>query len=1071
MCVGSLLWSCNDDLNVAEGLPEQHTEGIKLMIPNIRAAAEFPNSRATSAVSSEEGKVNDLYLYVFKKEENGNNFTIVEDLSGKDIVNDLKNSQNSYQEYKLVLGAGTYKFYLLGNVENYTTGLADLKTIEAIEDLTLDYSSNYLTANNLPMICKSAVNTVSTTAAAEGSTITISKEDSNKSIYCDLSFLCSKVRYTILFDKTPETGAAKSFGNRAPDFDGPVTISDVLKSTPVKEAKTSWPEDDYLSGNKTGILTEYPYPANASYPTENNNSDLTGEAPGKGAVKRAWQGIVYLPENTNASKKSKITFTGAVYSDATSNEAIYTIEKTLELIPQHNCSTGNNNHGIYRGYMYDVTATLQTYEVIDLTVSEKEWTPQDILVDFAHTYLEIERTTASVTSTLPDVIGYSTDGRGGVGLQCINPENLTKDNGEKITTPVIIISEVNPSEGTITLIANSDLNVNEVAAEGMIGQAVCYITAGNIKKQIKVHYDLNAFFRVVAESITFNWGDKGNQSTLPAQEFTFETNLGGLNLYISDEAGNKGEQITFSPGSDYIVTHSEKVMFIAENGESQEETSEITLRCKSTDTAKGTITVSSNTADLTHVIHHYFLAEAKTQFKEQTFSQLLMVSVIPSQGNYRVYFRAINDYQIEYGDNYDKRGTKANEFLEGDWSNFPTESYKSGEGPNDNWKDWWDAYDNWGTANPNSNKTPGSTIQKSYHNIYVYGQVGESGGGFTADESWQFNNYDKGGEGNLISQEMDGDYNNPGWYFKDISAGLSTTTTKNNTESITPGKTLFIFHNRNYGCSLHRFSHHNDPGVPLFNYEDREGWYLYDPTREPYYNVYDNQPAIEDVIYQFYTKDKPKNWYRNYGVASGVSSYDPHSQYVMLGSIKEASSVGIGQTVKDGEYYVTQLKFKAPKGEYQKNIKIGGQVIYCCDQMGWNITPIAHFYKGNNVYDDWNEGTKGIMTRIANSPTGNDTDKPWWMIMVPEGWEDSQVIIHNIYPRGEEWTSSDPLNGKTGVVILKSDKSADWSYEDTFEPTTIMGGQNFFPQQVNREKIIYGYYDNGRWFEGKPSGY
>ncbi len=56
-----------------------------------------------------------------------------------------------------------------------------------------------------------------------------------------------------------------------------------------------------------------------------------------------------------------------------------------------------------------------------------------------------------------------------------------------------------------------------------------------------------------------------------------------------------------------------------------------------------------------------------------------------------------------------------------------------------------------------------------------------------------------------------------------------------------------------------------NPGIPLFNYEDREGWYLYDPTCIPYYRVYDDKPTIINVDYVIYTKDNITQWCMDFG--------------------------------------------------------------------------------------------------------------------------------------------------------------------------------------------------------------
>lgn len=69
----------------------------------------------------------------------------------------------------------------------------------------------------------------------------------------------------------------------------------------------------------------------------------------------------------------------------------------------------------------------------------------------------------------------------------------------------------------------------------------------------------------------------------------------------------------------------------------------------------------------------------------------------------------------------------------------------------------------------------------------------------------------------------------------------------------------------NGGCTPHRFPHHMDPGIPLFNYEDHEGWYLYDPTCIPYYRVYDDKPTIVNVDYVIYTRSKITSWRIDFG--------------------------------------------------------------------------------------------------------------------------------------------------------------------------------------------------------------
>lgn len=122
---------------------------------------------------------------------------------------------------------------------------------------------------------------------------------------------------------------------------------------------------------------------------------------------------------------------------------------------------------------------------------------------------------------------------------------------------------------------------------------------------------------------------------------------------------------------------------------------------------------------------------------------------------------------------------------------------------------------------------------------------------------------------------MTGDVNNAGWYYKDMPFNAESkyeeNKAKDTKKQIKPGQTLVIFGtgenhgNGKTGCTPHRFPHTMDPGIPLFNYEDREGWYLYDPTCIPYYRVYDDKPTIINVDYVIYTKSDIYKWKIDFG--------------------------------------------------------------------------------------------------------------------------------------------------------------------------------------------------------------
>lgn len=75
--------------------------------------------------------------------------------------------------------------------------------------------------------------------------------------------------------------------------------------------------------------------------------------------------------------------------------------------------------------------------------------------------------------------------------------------------------------------------------------------------------------------------------------------------------------------------------------------------------------------------------------------------------------------------------------------------------------------------------------------------------------------------------------------------------------------------NTNWGFTLHRCPHHLEPGIPLFDYEDKEGWIVYDPTSDPTWNIYDDMPTIENINFTIYTKFQTYGWFNVYGAANG----------------------------------------------------------------------------------------------------------------------------------------------------------------------------------------------------------
>lgn len=353
----------------------------------------------------------------------------------------------------------------------------------------------------------------------------------------------------------------------------------------------------------------------------------------------------------------------------------------------------------------------------------------------------------------------------------------------------------------------------------------------------------------------------------------------------------------------------------------------IKMSVNSSDDATGTFTVTATENPVTTTIHEFTVTS-----KDGSMPQKVRVKVSPPIGDYLIYFRAINDRSKYNGGN----GS----------DNF--QGILPEEGTN-NWSDGWneDAKD---TSDP---------ITKS-HYIYVYTQIGETEDAVTG-KGWVFTKESDDRNG-WPGVEMVADETNTGWYYKnfpvDAKSVLNTNESKGQ-RTIKPGETLIMFSNNTYqdqGYSLHRCPHHLEPGIPLFDYEDREGWIVYDPTSDPIWRVHDDMPEIENIEFKVYTQFELFGWYKVYGIASG------ENQFTIWDTTKAKKSWKCEKVGKD--WYKTTIKLKAVKGEHEKNILLKKEdndkspTITLFDGNSYEKYGDTGYYQG----DKWHQGKPNGVT-------------------------------------------------------------------------------------------------------------
>ena len=934
-----LLAACTDDADVYN-TPAPSEGNLCVYVPVTREGDEVMSSldpsNPTYNASVEECNINDLHLYAFPVDGNGT--FLSQELPSPEASNMLNEKVASY---KLQIKPGTYRVYVVANMKdvldvNNITTEGDLKKV--VLGYTPVSKPGMPVADNIPMIYEPD------TKAADGTTtdgtITIKNTDTTpQTVMANLRFTCVKVCLNLIYN--PEDAdmdaALKSNGLQITDIIGKQLSP---QTSLLWDGKFTNPDvnDDYAKGIEPKLYDATASTSNGSYYTSwtetpananVNNKDIIkvkGEgvaAPANPKEKWLFRATYYLPERyvAKASQQSALKVGGAVGGSAIANS--YNINLG------HKDETSTTEVPTFpRGTYYEIVGRIKSLGNIDLdcVVSVEDWEMAPIDVDLNHTTLWVSKTSAEVTSLQNAIINYGTNA---------DASNITfgcDTEIEKISagkSPVIVATN-DIATHRVTFSINPELSVKDFTdAKALKGTAKVWIKAGNIKKYLDVSYDVTPYFKVDPVDIVIFY-DKDNTAEL-TKVVKFTTNLGGIQ-FPSDRSDWKKLS-----DKEYEVKYAQ---------------STIRIKCDNTNVADGTFTITATSNPETTTTHVFTVksidavkdAAGKDIYKEQE----IRVTVRPPKGNYIIYMRAINDLAWCNGG-----GTEAYKH-----SLMLDEDSRIGN-VNNNWRDgWWEAQEqdsnnNWQNVTWDNDLSP----HPDYHFVYVYTQIGETNADGTKDENnteWYFTKqYDKTADKrHTVSHDKDmkdykgkwwpgdmmtADNNNPGWYYYSISVGAKSVGVNKDgkdSKTIKPGQTLLVFSNGTYldaGFQSHRFTHHNDPGITLFNYEDNEGWYLYDPLSDPYYRVYDEKPTVVDVEYTIYTKNKEITaWYSLFGVNSG----DGKGKFTMWCNNSnvpdEFECKEYGKDSNGNTWYKTILHLKAPLGEYDKILvlKVNGDEIH-----------------------------------------------------------------------------------------------------------------------------------------------
>lgn len=870
--IGFIVWlltslfavSCTDELE-GNGYTPNSSSNLHVLVPTVLSAdgtrTDDASGLPTYNATVDECQINDLRLYAFPVNNEGK--LIAENLPAP-LASMMLNEKAA--EYQLTITPGTYHIYVVANMSDVLSN-QPIENEDDLKKVTLNYGvgtkPGMPVCTNIPMIYEPEKD--ATTGKLVETKITPTGNKYTE-VIANMKFTCVKVKLNLIFDPT-QADVKDNFGGKSILIDS-IVANKLSPFTNLywggKFVEESLADDEYKTGFSSKQYTSGS-DAPAVYYTDWEDHTLEAEANNKNDIVGKGNPT---PAPIDAAKKWLFQSTYYLperYISSAADRSYLTIKGKV-------ANSIDNDYRIDLGHKKDETSNSEvptfprgTYYEITGKIKSLGNMTLDCNVSIkpwesVKIDADFNHTTLWVSKTEAHVTSSTND------YITYNSNAAIVESGcdNKIYSKDIIIGTKRGKDAngndSIEFRVNPNIPIKDYAEEQRKGTAKFWLKANNLKKYIDVHYDVTPYLDVTKELVIYYNKDDKSQNI---RNIKWDTNLGGIKLPRTTD--KKGSSI-------------------------------IKMSVNSSDDATGTFTVTATEDPVTTTIHEFTVMS-----KDGSKYQDVRVTVSPPIGDYRICFRAINDLSIYNNSN------KEVDFM----------AIKE-EGGTNNWYDGWD--NNGGADSP----------KEDNHRIYVYTQIGETkieNGNLPNKGKWIYTTGDNDKD-NWPGETMTADKTNTGWYYKDFKVDMVQIRKKDTQEDrkIKPGETLIMFNNNKdtgVGYTLHRCPHHREPGIPLFDYEDREGWIVYDPTSDPEYHIFDDMPEIVNLNITIYTEKKTMGWYKEYGVA-GYSTTD---QFKIKDEITDAN-VDHGNSwirEKKGNWWKTVITLKAIKGEHNKDIKIKQQ--------------------------------------------------------------------------------------------------------------------------------------------------
>lgn len=789
--------SCTADLPGTDTPQAGEGEGVlQLSVPLTRSVPKTDGEPGSQDATADERRIASLWFLAYPTGSEGE--TLVKKLDTDGLTHD-------YKTFPIRMKYGTYRIYVVANVPEVSAYTSE----NELKAIILKYKEGDAVslpdpngANGLPMFYQREEDyTLSATQAGN--------------ILADLVYTCVKVRYTLVFDNTDISNA---FGSNVLKIDG-VSVRNIADRAPLVPG-TDISRDLNLFEMKNAFNGQYQVGAYDSSTPDAYTFSETGIDYTQ-AKQWAYRGTFYLPEHlvtaeTQGSQTQMLIAATLYTADGVSRASL---EYTIELGDTEGQDDATDKvRQLPRGRMYDITGRITGLgNKIEATAAVQDWTLQTVDAELnGPYYLYVAQTSVALEAGKDVTVACHTD----APMLSYESPKYTPEGGTE--TDIYQVDFIQDETGAITAFTvRIHPNMPPVAdAETSSNIAkYFYIVAGGLKKKIDVSpLKLEPYLIVTPQNYTVYIKEISNLTTY-AVRYTYFTNLPDIKIETDKDinhVGTAADGTAFTAASAYSGT--------VKDGAG-------TLVCTLDEPYVSGNFPTSTTATYSFTATGY----------ENTLTATATLQIIPNATSYRLHFRPLTD----------------------DWDNPHIYVYQQLNAPDGKEITFLDAEGKYTGENPVLYSFTGMVTFKGWTS--QGGNVGtpttlNDRGEYQVDRSgWNPENplpniYDGTIDycpgfregccpGETINRKWPGvkmkvDKENPGWFYFDLPLLAE------------PGKALIMFAEGHDGpassdkSGYYRYPAHMVPGIPLYNFADKDGWFLYDHTQGDKNEFVDDKPDI-----------------------------------------------------------------------------------------------------------------------------------------------------------------------------------------------------------------------------------